>query len=154
MGDVGSLVLGFAVASLLVYGVGSGAFELPVGLMVSALFLVDATLTLARRVLRGERWYNAHRQHLYQRLIAAGWTHGRVLALYQALNLLLAVCDDDTKVIPAQLYGTRQSTAAAGQGGGRIDGDDTHHQPARQPPRGGREPRRHGRAGLLGERTA
>jgi len=91
MGDVGSLALGFAVASLLVYGVGSGAFELPVGLMVSALFLVDATLTLARRVLRGERWYNAHRQHLYQRLIAAGWTHGRVLALYQAINLLLVL---------------------------------------------------------------
>ena len=91
MGDVGSLALGFAVAALLVYGVGSGAFELPVALMVSALFLVDATLTLARRVLRGERWYNAHRQHLYQRLIAAGWTHGRVLAVYQAINLFLVL---------------------------------------------------------------
>ena len=91
MGDVGSLALGFAVASLLVYGVGSGAFTLPVALMVSALFLVDATLTLMRRVMRGERWYNAHRQHLYQRLIAAGWTHGRVLAVYQAINLILVV---------------------------------------------------------------
>lgn len=91
MGDVGSLALGFAVASLLVYGAGSGAFNVPVALMVSALFLVDATLTLARRVLRGERWYNAHRQHLYQRLIARGWSHGRVLVAYQAVNLALVL---------------------------------------------------------------
>ena len=91
MGDVGSLALGFGVAAMLVYGVGSGAFELPVALMVSALFLADATLTLLFRVMHGERWYNAHRQHLYQRIIALGWTHGRVLILYQVINLALVM---------------------------------------------------------------
>ena len=91
MGDVGSLALGFGFAALVVYGVCSGAFTLPVGLMVMLLFLADATLTLLARVIRGERWYNAHRQHLYQRLIANGWSHGRVAMLYQAINLALVL---------------------------------------------------------------
>jgi hypothetical protein len=54
-----------------------------------AVFLADSSLTLASRVMRRERWYNAHRQHLYQRLIAHGWSHARVALFYQALNLLL-----------------------------------------------------------------
>lgn len=97
MGDVGSLPLGFSAAALLVYGTLSGAFGLPVALMVSALFLADATLTLVVRVFRGEQWYNAHRQHLYQRLIARGWTHGRVLLFYQVVNLAL--------VLPGVVFG-------------------------------------------------
>ena len=91
MGDVGSLFLGFLIAALLLYGVASGKIGAAPALLVMAVFLVDASLTLAGRVLRGERWYNAHRQHLYQRLIAHGWPHGRVAALYQAINLSLVL---------------------------------------------------------------
>jgi UDP-N-acetylmuramyl pentapeptide phosphotransferase/UDP-N-acetylglucosamine-1-phosphate transferase len=91
MGDVGSQALGFVFAAFLLYGTGSGAFGFPVALMVMLLFLTDATLTLLFRVIRGERWYNAHRQHLYQRLIADGWTHGQVAMLYQAFNLTLVL---------------------------------------------------------------
>lgn len=89
MGDVGSLALGFVFAALLLYGAGSGAFGIPVAMMVMLLFLADSTLTLMARVIRGERWYNPHRQHLYQRLIAHGWTHGRVALFYQAINVAL-----------------------------------------------------------------
>jgi UDP-N-acetylmuramyl pentapeptide phosphotransferase/UDP-N-acetylglucosamine-1-phosphate transferase len=91
MGDVGSLFLGFGYGAVLVYGTGSGALGLPVALMLMGVFLADGTLTLASRVIRGERWYNAHRQHLYQRMIAHGWSHFRVAVLYQALNLLLVL---------------------------------------------------------------
>jgi len=91
MGDTGSLALGFAIGALLVYGVGIQAFELPVALMVMLVFLTDSTLTLLVRVLKGEQWYNAHKQHLYQRLIAQGWSHNRVLFFYQAINLTLVV---------------------------------------------------------------
>ena len=91
MGDTGSLALGFTIGALLVYGVAVRAFELPVGLMVMMVFLTDSTLTLLVRVLKGERWYNAHKQHLYQRFIAQGWSHNRVLLLYQAINLTLVV---------------------------------------------------------------
>ncbi len=91
MGDVGSLALGFLIAALFLYGVGSGAFSLAVAWLVMLLFVTDSTLTLLRRVIKGERWYNAHRQHLYQRLIAHGWTHSRVAMLYQAINLALVL---------------------------------------------------------------
>jgi UDP-N-acetylmuramyl pentapeptide phosphotransferase/UDP-N-acetylglucosamine-1-phosphate transferase len=91
MGDVGSLALGFLFAAFMLYGTGTGAFDYPVALMVMLLFLTDATLTLMLRVIRGERWYNAHRQHLYQRLIAHGWTHARVAMVYQAINLTLVL---------------------------------------------------------------
>ena len=91
MGDVGSLVLGLTIGTLTLQGVLTGAFSLPVGLLIMAVFLVDATITLLIRVIRGERWYNAHRQHLYQRLIARGWSHGRVVVFYQAVNLVLVL---------------------------------------------------------------
>jgi Fuc2NAc and GlcNAc transferase len=42
------------------------------------------------RVFMG-RWYNAHKQHLYQRLIAQGWAHSSVAILYQSINLLLVL---------------------------------------------------------------
>jgi len=91
MGDTGSLALGFAIGGLLVYGVAIQAFAIPVALMLMLVFLTDSTLTLLVRVLKGERWYNAHKQHLYQRLIAQGWTHCRVVLFYQAINILLVV---------------------------------------------------------------
>jgi Fuc2NAc and GlcNAc transferase len=89
MGDVGSLALGFVFAALLLYGVGTGSFTVPVALLVMLLFLTDSSLTLTARVIRGEQWYNPHRQHLYQRLIAHGWTHGHVAVIYQVINMVL-----------------------------------------------------------------
>ncbi|NIN59519.1 MAG: hypothetical protein GTN86_00340 [Xanthomonadales bacterium] len=89
LGDAGSVPLGFGLGALLLLGVRAGALEPMVAFAILSLFLVDSTLTLLVRVIRGERWYTAHKQHLYQRLIAHGWTHGRVLALYQAVNMLV-----------------------------------------------------------------
>ena len=91
MGDVGSIALGFTIGALLLYGAASGAIDPPVAWLVMLPFLTDATMTLLARVMRRERWYNAHRQHLYQRLIARGWPHGRVAVLYQAVNLALVL---------------------------------------------------------------
>jgi Fuc2NAc and GlcNAc transferase len=88
MGDVASVPLGFIFAALILYGLETGGLHWPVALLVLSLFVVDATLTLLRRVFRGERWYTAHAQHVYQRLIAHGWPHSRVLVLYQAINVL------------------------------------------------------------------
>lgn len=91
MGDSGSLMLGGMVSWMIVLAVSTGAASPWLGLIVTSVFLVDATLTLLRRVLRGERWYTAHRQHAYQRLIARGWNHGQVLGLYVGANLLLVL---------------------------------------------------------------
>ncbi len=91
MGDAGSVPLGFVIAALAVYGLGSGAFGPALPLLVMAVFVVDASLTLAARVIRGERWYTAHNQHVYQRLIVQGWSHSRVLIAYQAINVGLVL---------------------------------------------------------------
>lgn len=91
MGDVGSVSVGFLIAALLLYGVKQQAFSLAVAWMVMLVFFCDSTLTLLARVIRGERWYTPHKQHIYQRLIANGWSHNRVMWLYQLINLLLVV---------------------------------------------------------------
>jgi hypothetical protein len=61
----------------------------PVLIVVSA-FNVDAGLTLATRMLRGRRWYTAHREHLYQWLVRRGVTHARTGAVYLGWNVLVA----------------------------------------------------------------
>ncbi|MDT8319223.1 MAG: glycosyltransferase family 4 protein [Xanthomonadales bacterium] len=91
MGDVGSLPLGFIFGALLVFGAGTGDIALPVALMVMMVFLADSSLTLLVRVLKREQWYNPHKKHLYQRMIARGWTHGHVLLFYLAMNLALVL---------------------------------------------------------------
>jgi UDP-N-acetylmuramyl pentapeptide phosphotransferase/UDP-N-acetylglucosamine-1-phosphate transferase len=91
MGDVASGSLGFAIASLLIFGVFSNEISIPVAWLVMLVFLCDSTLTLVARVLRGEQWYNPHKQHLYQQLIVRGWSHTRVLSVYQLINLVLVI---------------------------------------------------------------
>jgi UDP-N-acetylmuramyl pentapeptide phosphotransferase/UDP-N-acetylglucosamine-1-phosphate transferase len=94
MGDVGSTFLGFSFAGLCLLGnIGVGGGRLPVefGALVLAPFLFDGLVTLARRVLRGERWYAAHRSHFYQRLVQHGLSHGQVTSLYAGLAVVAAV---------------------------------------------------------------
>lgn len=90
MGDVGSSLLGFAVAVLALASENRGAVPLLAWAILYALFIVDATATLVRRALRRERVHEAHRLHAYQRLVRAGWPHGRVSAAVLALNAVLA----------------------------------------------------------------
>ena len=87
LGDVGSVPLGFLAA---VFGL-SGWLErwwpawFPV--LVFLPFVADASATLALRLVRGARVWEAHREHCYQRLVQMGWGHARTLALYAALML-------------------------------------------------------------------
>ena len=91
MGDVSSVPLGFIFAAFAVYGVQTGSLSLTLSILIMSVFFIDATLTLLSRAFRGERWYTAHAQHIYQRLIAQGWSHRRVLLVYQAINVLWVV---------------------------------------------------------------
>ncbi len=75
MGDVGSVPLGFLAAALGVLGWRDGAWPLWFPVLVFAPFVCDATLTLAKRVLRRERVWQAHREHYYQRLVRMGFGH-------------------------------------------------------------------------------
>lgn len=91
MGDVGSGVLGLLVALLaLVHFAQAAPAAVNVAIACSA-FVVDASATLLSRMLRGRRWYSAHREHLYQWLVRSGRSHPRVVALYALWNLGLVV---------------------------------------------------------------
>jgi len=82
LGDVGSGVLGFcfAAAPLLAPPEVRPAAVFFVGLSLF-FFLADAIWTLLGRLRRGERLHEAHRKHLYQRLVVRGWSHARTTSL-------------------------------------------------------------------------
>jgi glycosyltransferase WbpL len=81
LGDAGSGVLGYTLAVLPFLAPLESRADI-VWLVASSLwfFLADATFTLLRRTARGERPHEAHREHLYQRLVAAGSSHSAVSA--------------------------------------------------------------------------
>jgi UDP-GlcNAc:undecaprenyl-phosphate GlcNAc-1-phosphate transferase len=87
LGDVGSYFLGAWLALLAVLGVGSGAPPEAV-LAPLVLYVADTGTTLLRRVTRGDRWYEAHSDHTYQRLVRAGWSH---VSTAVAVGLLMVV---------------------------------------------------------------
>ncbi|MBF0588093.1 MAG: glycosyltransferase family 4 protein [Magnetococcales bacterium] len=79
MGDVGSVSMGFMAAALSLWGVRDGLFPLWVPVLTFSPFIVDATLTLIRRVVRREKILQAHRSHFYQWLVQRGWGHRRTV---------------------------------------------------------------------------
>jgi Fuc2NAc and GlcNAc transferase len=87
MGDVGSGFLGYTFGTLALLSHRSGSVPLILWLLVLGVFLFDATLTLLRRMARGERWYEAHRSHAYQRMVQAGSSHARVTRLAMLVTL-------------------------------------------------------------------
>ena len=89
MGDVGSGLLGYLFATLAVASENAGGLPLLAWVILTAAFVVDATITLVRRAMHGERWYAAHRSHAYQRAVQAGRSHARVTSGTLLLNLAL-----------------------------------------------------------------
>jgi Fuc2NAc and GlcNAc transferase len=87
MGDVGSTFLGFSFGAWALVAMTGARGRLTPLVWIAALFpfLFDGTYTLLRRVLRREPFYQAHRSHLYQRLVQAGWTHRKTTLLYATL---------------------------------------------------------------------
>ena len=75
LGDAGSTTLGFLAAGLGLIGWRQGVWSIWFPVLVFSPFIGDATVTLVRRVLRGERFWQAHRAHYYQRLVLSGWSH-------------------------------------------------------------------------------
>jgi UDP-N-acetylmuramyl pentapeptide phosphotransferase/UDP-N-acetylglucosamine-1-phosphate transferase len=83
MGDSGSVPLGFLAAGLGIIGWQDGLWPLAFPVLVFSPFVVDASVTLLKRLLRGEKIWQAHREHYYQRLVRMGLGHrGTALAEY------------------------------------------------------------------------
>jgi len=89
MGDVGSTFLGAVFAGMVLQAsTWPGALGL---LLVATPLLGDACLCVPRRLLAGQRVFQAHRLHLFQRLYQAGWSHARVSSLYIVATGVLAL---------------------------------------------------------------
>jgi UDP-N-acetylmuramyl pentapeptide phosphotransferase/UDP-N-acetylglucosamine-1-phosphate transferase len=88
MGDVGSSFLGFLAAAFMLWAQRDGIFPLWIGILVFSPFVVDATVTLIKRILRKERFWEAHKTHYYQRVVQLGWGHRRTVVWEYALMSL------------------------------------------------------------------
>ena len=91
LGDAGSVPLGFLVAAIGIIGWREALWDVWFPLVVFAPFIVDASFTLFRRMLKGERVWEAHHDHYYQRLVRMGWSHRRLALAEYALMLTVAL---------------------------------------------------------------
>ncbi|CEA08565.1 putative undecaprenyl-phosphate N-acetylglucosaminyl 1-phosphate transferase [Arthrobacter saudimassiliensis] len=88
LGDVGSYLLGASIAGMAVAAFLAGIY-VEYLLFPVVIYLADTFTTLLSRVRRGERWYAAHREHVYQRLTDAGLSHLQATGVVTACTLLV-----------------------------------------------------------------
>jgi len=68
MGDVGSGFIGFVLVMFAIMTTSQGLSTIWSWLILAGVFIVDATITLVTRILNGEKWYDAHNNHAYQKV--------------------------------------------------------------------------------------
>ncbi len=90
MGDAGAIPLGFLAITLGFHGSMRGFWPWWFAALVFSPFIVDATITLLRRTLKGHKPWIAHRDNYYQRLILAGWSHRKTALAYYGVMLAAA----------------------------------------------------------------
>ena len=89
LGDVGSVPLGYLLGGLLLGLAARGQWA--AALILPAYYLADATITLVRRILAGEKVWQAHKRHFYQTALRGGASHATVVGWIAGANLLLIV---------------------------------------------------------------
>jgi len=87
LGDVGSVPIGFLLGFLLLTLAAKGLWA--PALILPAYYLADATITILRRLLRGEKIWRPHAEHFYQRAVRGGSSHAKVSLAVLILNLVL-----------------------------------------------------------------
>jgi UDP-N-acetylmuramyl pentapeptide phosphotransferase/UDP-N-acetylglucosamine-1-phosphate transferase len=103
LGDVGSLPIGLLLGWLLVQLAGRGA--LAAAILLPLYYLADATITLVHRLIAGEKVWQAHRSHFYQRATDRGFSVSQVVAHVLAVNVALAALALFTLAAPGLLHG-------------------------------------------------
>ena len=91
MGDVGSGFLGYVFAVLAIISDKSSSVPLIIWLMLLGVFIADATITLFRRMARGEKLSQPHRTHVYQLAVQAGYSHKQVTLVVLFINIMLGM---------------------------------------------------------------
>lgn len=91
MGDAGSIPLGFLAASIGIVGWDRNLWPVWFPAMVFSPFVLDATVTLLKRAVRGEKVWQAHREHYYQRLVQLGVGHRNTALIEYALMIVVGI---------------------------------------------------------------
>lgn len=108
MGDVGSTQLGFILVVLGIYFHNTFEFSILNWIMLTSPFWFDATLTLFRRRRNREKLSEAHRKHVYQRIVQAGFSHEKVnisLIFINMFIILLIILYREIKILQIPLFG-------------------------------------------------
>jgi len=113
LGDAGSVPLGFLAAALGLIGWLQRDWTWWFAPLVFSPFIVDASVTLARRLLRREKVWQAHRDHYYQRLVRLGWGHRKTALAEYALMLASGLTALAGLALPAALQAALLAAAAA-----------------------------------------
>lgn len=106
MGDSGSVPLGFLAAALGILGWQDGVWPFWFPVLVFSPFILDASVTLAKRFARGERLTQAHKTHYYQRALRMGLGHrGTAIASYVLMSAvaLSALAAREWDAVPVAL---------------------------------------------------
>lgn len=101
MGDVGSIPLGFLAGGLGLAGIWQGVWPVWFPVVAFAPFVLDASVTLARRALAGKCVWEAHREHVYQRMVRMGYGHRGMTLRWAALMGAGAILAIGLLVLPA-----------------------------------------------------
>ncbi|NMM02206.1 glycosyltransferase family 4 protein [Paraburkholderia sp. RP-4-7] len=94
LGDAGSIPLGFLAGALGYWGWREGVWPIWFPAVSFSPFIGDASVTLFKRLLRGEKFWQAHREHYYQRLVQGGFGHAptaRVWYFFMVAGIMLAL---------------------------------------------------------------
>ena len=113
MGDAGSVPLGFLAAALGVIGWLQQDWTWWFPPVVFSPFIVDASVTLARRLLQREKVWQAHRDHYYQRLVRLGWGHGKTALAEYAVMLACGAVALVALALPAERQAALLAAVAA-----------------------------------------
>jgi len=107
MGDVGSTQLGFILVVFGIYYHNTFDFSILNWIMLTSPFWFDATLTLLRRWRNGENLSEAHRKHVYQRMVQAGSSHEQVnvyLLMINVFIIFLIILYREFKILQIPLF--------------------------------------------------
>jgi UDP-N-acetylmuramyl pentapeptide phosphotransferase/UDP-N-acetylglucosamine-1-phosphate transferase len=91
LGDSGSVAVGFLLGVILLHVAASAGNAFVATVILPLYYLADATITLLRRIARGEKFWRAHRDHFYQQALRHGFSVGDTVWRIALLNLLLVV---------------------------------------------------------------
>jgi UDP-N-acetylmuramyl pentapeptide phosphotransferase/UDP-N-acetylglucosamine-1-phosphate transferase len=87
LGDAGSIPAGFLAGALGYWGWRQGVWPIWFPALVFSPFIGDASVTLLRRLLRGEKFWQAHREHYYQRMVRIGTGHAATAVIWYLVML-------------------------------------------------------------------